>query len=547
MPAAIDSIGLEAGSYQRIRRKARCCGAAFYGMATLMSQFCKPVFVSHVVGSSWIRLDSGPLAHTQPRRTHLVTLYVSRHVVTQGTGMAERKIFSGARIRRLRRARSLTQAAMAEALGVSASYLNLLERNQRPLTAALMLKFADAFDLDPRLLAADAPGGGIDGVRRRLGDPMFADLGIDRTEIDEWLSAAPGGVEAFARAFDRLSVAGDPVVANDPVTPVRREVERWRNHFADLDAAAEAVADELRLGAADLYGAITERLRVRHQLGIRILPVDVLPDRLRRLDLHARQLQLSEMLDAASRTFQAAFQLALLEAKTEIDALVAGAGFAERAAERLFRRHLASYFAAAVMMPYGRFLRACEATGYDLDILQRRFGAGYEMVAHRLTTLSRVGARGLPFFMVRIDRAGQASKRYAGASAAPLVEPGPHCPLWPLAHAFDRAGETVAALVALEDGRRWFTLARGVRTLLRAPGGVRAEFVVGLGLAAEHAAVLVQARGLDLVMGPAIPIGLGCRRCTRPDCPQRGAPPDGVPLLFNERERGLTPFAFAGD
>ena len=461
--------------------------------------------------------------------------------------MAERKIFAGARVRRLRRGRGLTQAAMAEALGVSASYLNLLERNQRPLTASLMLKFADAFDIDPRLLAADAPGGGSEAMRRRLGDPMFADLAIDRTEIDEWLAAAPGGAEAFARVFDRLGDGGAPEAIADPVAPVRREVERWRNHFADLDAAAEALADDLRLGQGDLYGAIAERLRVRHQLGLRILPVDVMPDRLRRLDLHARQLQLNEMLDPASRTFQAAFQLALLEARGEIDALVAGAGFADRAAERLFRRHLASYFAAAVMMPYGRFLRACEATGYDIALLQRRFGAGYEMVAHRLTTLSRVGARGLPFFMLRIDRAGQASKRYAGASAAPLVEGGPRCPLWRLAHAFDRPGESIVDLVVLEDGRRWFTLARTVRPQVQSPGGIRAEFVVGLGLSAALAAPLVQARGMDLAHAPATPIGLGCRRCTRPDCPQRAEAPAGLPLLFNDRERGLTPFAFAGD
>ena len=117
---------------------------------------------------------------------------------------------------------------------------------------------------------------------------------------------------------------------------------------------------------------------------------------------------------------------------------MSGATFAERAGERLYRRHLTSYFAAALMMPYARFLRACEATGYDLDLLQRRFGAGFEQVAHRLTTLQRVGARGLPFFMLRIDRAGQSSKRYAGASNSPLVETDMRCPLWQLHHAFDR-------------------------------------------------------------------------------------------------------------
>lgn len=459
--------------------------------------------------------------------------------------MAADKLIAGHQVRRLRRRAGLTQAQMAERLTISPSYLNLVERNQRPVSAALLLKLVESFDFDPRTLAAGGPGGGPEAIRRRLADPMFADLEIDRAEVAEWIAAAPGGAEAFARAFDRGG--GGPVAASsDPIAIVRDEIARWRNHFADLDAAAELIADELRLGSADIYGAIAERLRVRHTLIIRILPVEVMPDRLRRLDLHARQLQLSEMLDPASRTFQAAFQLGAIEAKAEIDALVRGASFSDRAAERLYRRHLTSYFAAALMMPYARFLRACEATGYDIELLQRRFGAGFEQVAHRLTTLQRVGQRGLPFFMIRIDRAGQASKRYTGASAAPLVEADGRCPLWRLHAAFERPGRVERDLVELEDGSRWFTIARTVHPQGRRAGDISAEFVIGLGLDAKLAGALALARGLDLG-GPATPIGLGCRACTRPECPQRAAPPAGRALLFNERERGVSPFSFAGE
>lgn len=461
--------------------------------------------------------------------------------------MADRKLFAGHAVRRLRRQAGLTQAAMSEVLAISPSYLNLVERNQRPLSASLLVKLAESFDFDPRALAAGEPGGGDAAMRRRLGDPMFADLEIDRNELEEWLAGAPGGAEAFARAYDRIgSGAAGPTAASDPVVEVRREVERWRGYFADLDTIAETLADELRLGAGDLYGAIAERLRVKHQLTIRILPVDVMPDLLRRLDLHARQLQLSETLDPASRTFAAGFQLAQIEARAEIDALAKGAGFADRAAERLFRRHLGSYFAAALMMPYARFLRACEATGYDLELLQRRFGAGFEQVAHRLTTLQRVGARGLPFFLVRIDRAGQASKRFSGASGAALADADGRCPLWRLHHAFDRPGALAVQLVELEDGARWLTMARTVTPQGRRYGAVMAEFAVGLGVAAELGGGLAVARGLDL-KGEATPIGLGCRACQREACPQRSAPPMGRALLINERERGVSPFTFGGD
>jgi predicted transcriptional regulator/DNA-binding XRE family transcriptional regulator len=462
--------------------------------------------------------------------------------------MAERKLLAGHAVRRLRRREGLTQAAMAEMLTISPSYLNLVEKNQRPVSASLLVKLAETFDFDPRALAAGEPGGGAAAIRRRLADPMFADLEIDRNEVEEWLAGAPGGAEAFARAFDRMgSGAGpDAATATDPIAELRREIERWRGHFADLDAAAEMLADELRLGAGDLYGAIAERLRVKHQLTIRILPVDVMPNLLRRTDLHARQLQLSETLDAASRTFAAAYQLGQIEARGLVDALVQGAGFTDRAADRLYRRYLINYFAAAVMMPYARFLRGCEATGYDLELLQRRFGAGFEQVAHRLTTLQRVGARGLPFFLVRIDRAGQTSKRFAGTSGSPLADSEARCPLWTIHAAFDRPGSLVVQLVELEDGTRWLTLSRTVTPQGRRYGGVRAEFAIGLGVAAELGGGVAAARGLDLT-GEATPIGLGCRACGRGDCPQRSVPPAGRAMLVNERERGVSAFSFGGD
>ena len=439
---------------------------------------------------------------------------------------------------------------MAETLGISASYLNLLERNGRPLTAPILLRLTDLFDFDPRALSAAEPGGGEDALRRRLADPMFADLEIDRAEMEEWLAAAPGGAEAFARAYDRAVDRGsDPApghAAPDPLAAVRREIERWRNHFPDLDAAAEQLADELRLGAADLYGALSDRLRTKHQLTLRILPADVLPGVLRRLDLHARQLQLSELLDAGGRTFAAASQVALIEARAEIDALARGAGFTDRTAERLYRRYLAAYFAAATIMPYARFLRACEASGYDPDLLCRRFGGGFEQVAHRLTTIQRVGARGLPFFMLRIDRAGQVSKRFSGASGAMLAEAEGRCPLWRIHHAFDRPGRPAVQLVELEDGSRWLTLSQAVTPQGRSVGGVPAEFAVALGVPAAQAGSLAWARGIDL-SGEATPIGLGCRACTRPECPQRSMPPAGRVLTVNERERRLPALGFAGD
>ncbi len=461
--------------------------------------------------------------------------------------MSATKLIAGHAVRRVRRQNGLSQAAMAEMLDISPSYLNLIERNQRPVSAALLVRLVETFDFDPRALTAAAPGGGAAAMRRRLADPMFADLEIDRSELEEWLAAAPGGAEAFARAFDRLGGGVAEVAATpDPTVQVRREIERWRNHFPDLDAAAELLADELRLMAGDLYGALAERLRVRHALSIRVLPVDIMPDRLVRLDLHARQLQLSEMLEAPGRVFALAVQLAQSEARVEIEALARGAAFGDRIAERLFRRYLAQYSAAALVMPYARFLRACEATGYDLAVLRRRFGVSHEQLAHRLTTLHRVGARGLPFFMLRIDRAGQVSKRLVGAADPGLAEAEALCPLWNALGAFDRAGEPISQSVVMPDGAAFLTLSQRVDRAGRSASGVPAQFVVILGLAAALSGQLSERLGGEPVRH-ATPIGPGCRRCPRPDCPQRSLPAIGRALVVNERERTVASLPCAGD
>lgn len=456
--------------------------------------------------------------------------------------MVKGALFAGPALRRLRKREGLTQAAMAARLSISPSYLNLIERNQRPLSARVVVKVVDEFDFDPRSLREDEVIGGIDGLARRMADERFADLGVDRDELAEFLAAAPQAAAAFARLYD---AAGPAERRDDPTSAARREIERWRNHFADLDAGAEALADELRLSRGDISAALAERLRERHQFAIRVLPREVMPDALRRLDLHARQLQLNEMLDPASRTFQVAYQLAVLEQRSEVASLVSGSRFADEAARSLFERHLYSYVAAALIMPYGRFIRACEATGYDLPVLMRRFGVSFEQLAHRLTTLQRVGQRGLPFFMARLDRAGQFSKRFAGASGATLLENEASCPLWHVHRAFERASELCPQAIVLDGAGaapvHWFTLSRTVEGT-GAPGAAR--FAIVIGVEARLAGDLAQARGISLRPEDAQPTGPGCARCHIARCPQRSLPPRGTPLRFAALSRGTTPFEF---
>ncbi|MFZ9395689.1 MAG: helix-turn-helix domain-containing protein [Erythrobacter sp.] len=457
--------------------------------------------------------------------------------------MSDSTLLAGPALRRLRKREGLTQATMAAALGISPSYLNLIERNQRPLSARVLVQVIERFDFDPRSLREDEAIGGIEGLARRLADERFADLDIDREEIGEFLASAPQVAAAFARLYDRSG--HDTGGVNDSLIASRREIERWRNHFADLDHAAEQLADELRLSHSDLGAALAERLRDKHQLAVRILPLEVMPDALRRLDLHARQLQLSEMLDRSSRNFQIAAQLVTLEQREAISTLAAGAQLDDLAARQLFERHLTAYFAAALLMPYGRFLRACEQTGYDFTVLQRRFGVSFEQLAHRLTTLQRVGQRGLPFFMARLDRAGQFSKRFSGASGATLLESEDTCPLWVAHKAFERRGELCLQPVMVEGAEggaaHWLTMARTVDAIGASDD---ARFVIVLGVEARFAPQLSFAKGISVDPAMAQPIGLGCARCFREGCRQRSLPPRGAPLRVDRVARGVTPFEF---
>lgn len=432
--------------------------------------------------------------------------------------MPDTNLLAGPALRRLRKREGLTQANMACLLGISPSYLNLIERNQRPLSARVLVQVIERFDFDPRSLREDDAIGGLDGLVRRMADKRFADLGIDREELQEFLAAAPQVAAAFARLYD-AGGGGERVVTEDAAAAARRAVERWQNHFADLDHAAESLADELRLSRGEIAAGLTERLREKHQLQVRILPAEVMPGQVHRLDLHARQLQLSEMLPGAARRFQIARQVGELEMREEMETLVAGAGLASPEAREALREHIADYLAGALLLPYRRFLRACEATGYDLAILQRRFAASFDQVAQRLTTLGRVGERGLPFFTAVIDRAGRMSRFTAGGSGAGYPLDGARWPAWVPYAAFERPGTVLTQAVTFGEGesaaRHWFTITRTVDVDGVMCSGRRA---VVLGIEARFAGDLAHARGVSLDRLDAVPLGTPCGRCGRAEC-----------------------------
>ena len=475
---------------------------------------------------------------------------------------ADRKLFLGARLKRLRRDLTLTQTAMAADLGVSPSYLNHIERNQRPVSAQLLLRLAETYDVDLRSLNQ---GGAADEARLTeiLADPLFKGLSAPRHELVQLLEEAPGVADAMLRlyqAFDdgrtRARAAaenGEGLVETSPAEWVREYIQSRGNHFPELDQMGEALADALSAEApahADGFEpAARHRLAAKHDLGVRTLPAEVMVEWTRRFDLHRRRLLLSETLGPSSRAFAIAYQLALVEHGPALHEMVQAANAPDDATRSLLKVALTNTLAAATLMPYAAFQRAAEAAGYDLARLQARFGVSYEQAAHRLTTLSRPTARGVPFFLMRVDQAGNISKRYA-AGAFPFSRFGGACPRWRLHSAFRTPGRIVTQIIETpgqdgKEGSRWFTLARTVDRQGQDAFTEGQDLAIGLGCELKHAHRLIYARGLDLQKPEVTPIGPACRLCERHPCAERAAPPVGRALTVDDWSKSVSPYPFA--
>lgn len=471
---------------------------------------------------------------------------------------AGRKIYAHAKLRRLRRERGMNQVELARALGLSTSYLNQIEHSRRPLTAPVLLRIAEVFGVDPEFFSeADEERLATD-LRAALGDEACgtqvpleeaADVARDHPEVARALVAlhhryrdAAERVVALAPPHD-----GESLLTAEPHDEVRDFFYAHHNHFGALDAVAERTAADLGTGSAGRTAdALKERLAARH--GITVVVTD--PERAadaRRFDPGSGLLLLSPWLSEAQHAFQLATQLALMEHGSLLHTLVAGGELASEQAAGLARIGLANYFAGALLMPYTAFHRAAKELRYDIELLQARFGVGFETVCHRLSTLQRTGDRGVPFSFLRVDRAGNISKRQS-ASDFHFSRLGGTCPLWTVYEAFSAPGRILTQVAEMPDGKRYFWVARTVTRGGFGHRAPRADFAVALGCELRHAHRLVYAEGLALDDPRSVtPIGLGCRICERRDCAQRARPPAGGRLAVDPDRRTHVPYPVVAD
>jgi len=470
----------------------------------------------------------------------------------------------GRRIRAMRLKNGISQTALAERLGVSTSYLNLIEHDRRPVSANVLLKLAQFGDFDLKSLAAGDDTKLAAVLLEVFGDPVFEEEAPSQAELRDFAAMHPDLARAVlqlhhafneargsaatlaAQVLDRQDLAGmdRAGLASEQVSDL---IHRHRNHFPELEEPAEQLWRGASRDGDDLFRALARHLESRHGVEVRVRKAGEMESAVRRYDPDRKLLDLSEVLRRGSRNFQLASQIALLDCSELIDRIAGEPDLTSDESRALARVALANYFAAAVLMPYGEFLRAAQEERYDLDLLQHRFRVNYEQVCHRLTSLQRKGAEGVPFYMVRTDIAGNISKKFS-ATGVHFPRFGGLCPLWNVHAAFLRPNVIRVQISRMPDGITYFSLARTIR---KHRGGFHTPeilYAIELGCEIESARRLVYADGIDLDR-PAgvIPAGTTCRLCERLDCRARAFPSMHRRLRIDENVRGVSFYAPADE
>jgi predicted transcriptional regulator/transcriptional regulator with XRE-family HTH domain len=469
-----------------------------------------------------------------------------------------RKTFLGPQLRRLRQERHETQGQMARRLGVSTGYVNLLENNQRSVSVAILLKLFENYGVDWRDIAEDDGAARLSDLRAALLDPLFD---ADRPDLHELRAAqahSPTLIAAFLRLHRSYLVASDQLLAlaaqqggtetligGSPEGAVHNFFRRQRNHFPALEEAAARFWAGLMPPPDDLYAVLKERLRNAHRIAVRLMPVADMPRTLRSYDETRREVWLSEALDHPNRVFQLVHVAGLIECGDIFEELLS-AGPEDAQGRARCRIELANYFAAAVLMPYSAFLAEARASKYDFDHLATRFGVSFEQACHRATTMQRDGAQGVAFFFLRIDKAGNVTKRF-NATDFHLAEYGGACPRLDVHLSFRLPGRIVPQLVEMPDSSQYFVFARTVDRPTFERHGQDNRLAVAMGCTVEHASEIGYAEGVSLGTAPVTPIGINCRICPRANCEQRAHHASILTTPVDERRRGATRYdAFSG-
>ena len=461
----------------------------------------------------------------------------------------------GFKIKNERRKQGISQAKLSEKLGISSSYLNLIESGKRNVNVDLLLKTSEILNIELKDLSKKENANLYHDVLDLLGDNIFEDLDITNLEVKDLANNSPLVAKALIRLGDFYKKENKEIyskvesISEDNITNYKSTfpgeavsdfLQQHNNYFEEIEDYATDIFRLVNTNNRTRHVLLVDYLKKKHKIEV----VDVVPSEkenfAKKFDQNQNKLFLSDYLTLETKKLFIASQIVQLEAMNLINKQLADYAFQNEESKTLTTIALINYTAAAILMPYELFYTECLKHRYDLELIQHTFATSFEQVAHRVTCLQNPKMRGIPFHMLRVDIAGNISKRLS-LSGIQIPRYGGACPRWNIHSAFVTPGKIHAALSKMTDGEKYVCIARTIEKGIGRHGVHRSMVSIGLGCQAKYAKDFVYSDQLNLKdEKAAIPIGVNCRTCTRLDCQQRAFPPLNKKFKIDLNKRGIS-------
>ena len=461
----------------------------------------------------------------------------------------------GPKIKSFRRQLGLQANKLAEQLGISASYLNLIESGKRKIDGDLLLKVCEELKIELSDLTNKSDLNLVNDISELLDDKLFEDLDIVGPEVKDLVNTNPKIAKALIKLGDNFkqkdheiinkveNLSGKIIDSRKTAFPgevISDFLQEKKNYFPKLEEFANSVFEKVQKNNRTRYVALCEFLKTEYSITVK----DVIPDEgkpfSKIFDKNKKELLLSDYNSLETKKLHAAAQIAQEGAMKEINDYLSEFKFPTEESKRLTQIALLNYCGAAILMPYKLFHSECKKLKYDLELLQNTFATSFEQVAHRVTSLQDPKLPGIPFHFLRVDVAGNISKRFS-LSGIEIPRYGGACPRWNVYSAFSRPGVIQAAVSKMTNGEKYVCIARTVEKGVGRYGQKKSMLSIGLGCEAKYAKDFVYTENLSLSdKKTEIPIGVSCRTCDRLDCSQRAFPPLHKKFDVDVNARGVS-------
>ena len=466
----------------------------------------------------------------------------------------------GSAIKRIRRERKLSQQQLASLLGISTPYLNLIENNRRNITGKLLLTLATEFNIELSDIGAENDSVLLSNLMEAFSDELFESIELKNHDVQELVSSQPEIAKSIIRLYDVFKTEQiktrtmedlngnggslGEIKNNISAEIISDLIQKNSNYFPILEESADKITSQLsKFNNFSLYVSLVEYLSSKHSIRVATIPPELKHDTIRYYDPVAKTLVVSDRLPQASKTFLVAQQMGLLFADDAINHILDKENIeSEGEVRKLGRLALSNYFAGALILPYDNFLDHAKLTRYDIEVLENRFQASFEQVCHRLTTLQKPGSRAIPFHMMRVDIAGNISKRFS-ASGIAISRYSGACPRLNIYSAFTTPDRIKVQVSMMPDGSKFFCIARAFQKRSGGFDSPESFYSIGLGCSLDNAKDMIYADNILLDSSESIvPVGVSCRSCPRIDCRQRAFPPSNRQLIYDENVKGLSAY-----